>query len=64
MEKNTGFGEFIREAREILGKSKRGLAAEIGVTHPYIIKIERGGVPSANTIKRLAGALHVPFNLL
>lgn len=64
MGKNVEFGEFIQKSREILGKSKRGLAAEIGVTHPYIIKTEKGSIPTANIMKKLANALHIPFKIL
>ena len=36
------FGEFIRERREHLGKSLRGLATEMEITPAYLSDIEKG----------------------
>ena len=36
------FGQFIRERRETLGKSIRGMAAELDITPSYLSDIEKG----------------------
>jgi len=36
------FGKFIKEHRELLGKSIRGLAAELDMTPAYLNDIEKG----------------------
>lgn len=36
------FGKFVRERREALNKTVRGLAAELGVTPAYLSDIEKG----------------------
>ncbi len=36
------FGEYIKARREILGKSIRGLAQELGMTPVYLSDIEKG----------------------
>jgi len=36
------FGEYVKERREALGKSIRGLAAELDMTPAYLSDIEKG----------------------
>ena len=36
------FGRFVRERRELLGKSVRGFARELGITSVYLRDIENG----------------------
>ena len=36
------FGKYIKEHRVLLGKSIRGLAAELGITPAYLSDIEKG----------------------
>lgn len=36
------FGEYIKARREVLGKSIRGLAQELGMTPVYLSDIEKG----------------------
>jgi transcriptional regulator with XRE-family HTH domain len=39
---HESFGEYIKARREILGKSIRGLAQELGMTPVYLSDIEKG----------------------
>jgi transcriptional regulator with XRE-family HTH domain len=36
------FGEYVKERREALGKSMRGLASELDITPAYLSDIEKG----------------------
>ena len=40
------FGSFIKERREALGYTIRGLAAMLGMTHTYLNDIEHGNKPA------------------
>ena len=43
---SNDFGEFVRARRESLGKSLRGLAAEVGIAPAYLFDIEKGNRPA------------------
>ena len=36
------FGEYVKQKRESLGKSLRGVAAELGISSAYLCDIEKG----------------------
>jgi len=40
------FGAFIKQRREALGYTVRGLAAMLGMTHTYLNDIEHGNKPA------------------
>lgn len=54
------FGEFIKARREALGKSLRGLAAEIDLTPMYLSDIEKGNryAPEKH-LEKMIGALQL-----
>jgi transcriptional regulator with XRE-family HTH domain len=39
---HSSFGEYVKERREALGKSIRGLASELDMTPAYLSDIEKG----------------------
>lgn len=39
---SLAFGEYVRKRRELLGKTLRGFAAEIGISPAYLSDIENG----------------------
>jgi len=58
-------GEFIRDLRNNARISLRQLAAQAGVSNPYLSQIERGlRKPSAEVLAQLAGALRVSTPLM
>ncbi|MEV0700258.1 XRE family transcriptional regulator [Saccharopolyspora sp. NPDC050389] len=59
-------GAAVRAARERAGLTTRALAAEAGISQPFLSQVERGlNSPSINTLYRLAEALGVtPADLL
>jgi len=56
------FGQRLKELRRQAGLSQRSLAQEVGVDFSYVSKLEndRLPAPSAETVIRLAAAMHVP----
>src|SRR5437868_4225252 len=58
---NVGnLGEYLREQRRTAQLSLRQLAAQAGVSNPYLSQIERGlRKPSAEVLQQLATALRV-----
>lgn len=55
-----GVGRAIRQARERVGLTMRGLAQRCGMSQPFLSEIERGiSMPSIATLYRLAEALDV-----
>ena len=62
----VGVGTAIRAARERAGLSMRSLAAQCGVSQPFLSQVEKGTAsPSLATLYRLASALDVaPADLL
>lgn len=61
MDKNTRFGDLIREIREKRGLSQRRLASDAGISPAYIARIEGGYVPPPATDKivNIADALDI-----
>ncbi|WP_205849811.1 helix-turn-helix domain-containing protein [Nakamurella flava] len=58
---NSAIGAAVRARRESAGLSMRALAAEAGVSQPFLSQLERGLVAaSIATLHRLATALAVP----
>ena len=54
------FGEFVRARRELLGKSLRALAAEVGIAPAYLFDIEKGNRPApAKHLTMLSGGLEL-----
>ncbi len=55
------FGPYLRRLRQARRMSQRELAERVGVTFPYISKIENGRVPppNAGTLIRIAAVLAV-----
>lgn len=53
-------GAFIREQRTAAQLSLRALAAQAGISNPYLSQIERGlRRPSADILQRVADALRI-----
>ena len=53
-------GDYIKEQREHASLSLRRLAAEAGVSNPYLSQVERGlRKPSAEILQQLAKALRI-----
>jgi len=60
MKTDNNFGEFVRTQRERLGKSLRGLAAEIGIAPAYLFDIEKGNRSAPGKhLEKLAGGLEL-----
>lgn len=58
---NARIGSAVRARREAAGLSMRALAAQVGVSQPFLSQLERGTVAaSIATLHRLATALAVP----
>lgn len=58
-------GSFIREHRRIVQLSLRKLSEQAGISNPYLSQIERGlRRPSADILRRIAGALQIPAEVL
>ncbi len=58
-------GAFIREQRKGAQMSLRNLAAQAGVSNPYLSQIERGlRKPSAEILQRVAAALRISAETL
>ena len=58
--KKESFGEYIKVHREKLGKSLRGLAAELEMTPAYLSDIEKGNrYAPEKYLKRIAGVLEI-----
>ncbi len=56
----TGIGEYIREQRTVAELSLRQLAANAGMSNPYLSQVERGlRKPSAEILSQLAKALRI-----
>ena len=55
------FGSYLRESRTAKGLSTRVLAANAGISQPYLSQLERGQVspPSEDACVRLAEALGI-----
>ena len=59
--KYGSFGEFIKAKREALGKSIRGLAAELDITPAYLSDIEKDNrYAPEKFLDKMAALLHVP----
>ncbi len=57
------FGEFIRIRREELGKTLRGLAAELEITPAYLSDIEKGNRPAPEKfLDKFINLLAIPAN--
>jgi len=56
-------GRTLRSAREISGKSLKGIAEPAGISPAYLMKLERGEVtsPSPHILHRLARELGVGY---
>jgi transcriptional regulator with XRE-family HTH domain len=55
-----GLGEYLREQRLAAQLSVRQLAAQAGVSNPYLSQIERGlRRPSAEVLQQIAKALRI-----
>jgi len=62
-----GFGEYIKKLRLEAGfETMEALARASGVSAPTIMRLESGKTkdPSIDTLKRLAGPLHIPHKEL
>ncbi len=58
-------GAFIREQRELAGSSLRKLAAEAGISNPYLSQVERGlRKPSAEILQQIAKGLRISAETL
>jgi transcriptional regulator with XRE-family HTH domain len=57
------FGALMKKKREALGLSQAQLAVEIGVSRPYVSKLERGAYarPSPVLLMRIAKRLSIPL---
>lgn len=65
MAASRDLGEFIRELRNNARISLRQLAAQAGVSNPYLSQIERGlRKPSAEVLQQIANALRVSTPLM
>lgn len=54
------FGQWLTRMRELRGLSVRGLATKSNVTHPTILKIEKGEVGATrDMVRKLADGLEV-----
>lgn len=61
----AGVGEYIREQRTIAQLSLRQLAANAGVSNPYLSQVERGlRKPSADILAQIAKALRISAETL
>ena len=61
----TSLGQYIREQRDQAQLSLRQLAAQSGVSNPYLSQVERGlRRPSAEILGRLASALRISAETL
>ncbi|MGH8897149.1 MAG: helix-turn-helix domain-containing protein [Egibacteraceae bacterium] len=61
----TQLGAFIREQRKHAQLSLRNLAAQAGVSNPYLSQIERGlRKPSAEILQAIARALQISAETL
>lgn len=62
--KPDNLGDFLYQARELAGLSKRELARTIGVDVAYIVRLERGERrnPSGEVLQGLADALVLDVN--
>lgn len=61
----TQLGAFIREQRKHAQLSLRNLAAQAGVSNPYLSQIERGlRKPSAEILQAIARALRISAETL
>ena len=60
-----GFGQNVKRFRLMRGMTQRRLAAEIGVTPPMLVAVEKGRqMPSAGKIPSFARALDVSIDAL
>ena len=60
-----GLGAFIREQRDAAEMSLRQLAAQAGVSNPYLSQVERGlRRPSAEILGRIAQGLRISAETL
>jgi transcriptional regulator with XRE-family HTH domain len=58
-------GEYIRQQRQLAKISLRQLAAQAGVSNPYLSQIERGlRRPSAEILSQIAKGLHISAQAL
>ncbi|WP_281282559.1 helix-turn-helix domain-containing protein [Paenibacillus piri] len=59
----TEFGFYLKQARERKGFSVNQLALESGISNAQISRIENGlrRAPKPETIRKLAEALHIPY---
>jgi transcriptional regulator with XRE-family HTH domain len=61
MSARESIGERLKRERVERGMSQRGLAARVGVGHPYISKIEAGrDTPSDALLERIAEVFEMP----
>lgn len=60
------FGEYMKELRETKGLTINQLAAAAGISGSQISRIENGlrGVPKPTTLRKLAEATGVPYEVL
>lgn len=58
---NGKFGEFIKEKRSAIGKTLRGLAADLDIAPAFMSDIEKGHryPPSKEKLYEMARALHL-----
>ena len=58
------FGEYVKQRREQLGKTMRGLAAEIEISPAYLCDIENGNRKAPERfLDRFVKALKIPRSL-
>ena len=61
----NSIGDYIRQQREPAQISLRQLAAQAGVSNPYLSQIERGlRKPSAEILQQIAKALRISAEAL
>lgn len=61
----TGLGDYIREQRNAAQLSLRQLAANAGVSNPYLSQVERGlRKPSAEILAQIAKGLRISAETL
>lgn len=57
---NSAFGEYVRQRREAIGKTLRGLAGEIGISPAYLSDIEKGNRSAPqNYLEKFTSALQL-----
>jgi phage N-6-adenine-methyltransferase len=59
----VNLGSHIRQQRTSIGLSQRGLAKQIGISHPTMFKIENGADCKLGTLQRLDKALNLKLSI-